>query len=51
VYEITRIVIFLFVAAAAIWIIAAAYPALTGLAAGFTALTVTFALAAAFFKR
>ena len=51
VYEITRIVIFLFVAAAAIWIIAAAYPALAGLAAGFTALAITFALAAAFFKR
>jgi hypothetical protein len=50
VYEITRIVIFLFAAAAAIWLLAAAYPALAGLAAGFTALAITFALAAAFFK-
>jgi hypothetical protein len=51
VYEITRIVIFLIVATAAIWMLAAAYPALAGLAAGLTALTVTFAIAAAFFKR
>ncbi len=50
VYEITRIVIFLFAAAAAIWLLAASYPALAGLAAGFTALAITFALAAAFFK-
>jgi hypothetical protein len=50
VYEITRIVIFLFAAAAVIWMLAAAYPALAGLAAGLTALTAAFALAAAFFK-
>ncbi len=50
VYEITRIVMFLFAVAAAIWLLAAAYPALAGLAAGFTALAITFALAAAFFK-
>ncbi len=50
VYEITRIVIFLIIAAAVIWILAAAYPVLAGLAAGFTALAITFALAAAFFK-
>jgi hypothetical protein len=50
VYEITRIVLFLMVAAAVIWMLAAAYPALSGLAAGLTALTVAFALAAAFFK-
>jgi hypothetical protein len=51
VYEITRIVIFLFVSAAVIWMLALAYPALSGLAAGFTALALTFALAAAFFKK
>jgi hypothetical protein len=51
VYEITRIVMFLFVATAVIWMLAAAYPPLAGLAAGLTALTVAFALAAAFFKR
>jgi len=51
VYEITRIVIFLAVATAAIWMLAAAYPALLGLAVGLTALTVTFAIAAAFIKR
>jgi hypothetical protein len=51
VYEITRIVIFLFISTATIWILATAYSALAGLAAGLTALTVTFALAAAFFKR
>ena len=51
VYEITRIVIFLFASAAVIWILAATYPALTGLAAGLTALTVAFALATAFFKQ
>jgi len=51
VYEITRIVIFLFIATATIWLLAVAYPPLAGLAAGLTALTVTFALAAAFFKR
>ncbi len=50
VYEISRIVIFLIIAAAVIWILAASYPALVGLAAGFTALAITFALAAAFFK-
>ena len=50
VYEITRIVVFLITATAAIWMLAAAYPALAGLAAGLTALTVAFALAAAFFK-
>lgn len=50
VYEITRIVIFLIIAAAVIWMLAAAYPALAGLAAGLTALTAAFALAAAFFK-
>jgi hypothetical protein len=50
VYEITRIVMFLIVATAAIWMLAAAYPALAGLAAGLTALTIAFALAAAFFK-
>ncbi len=50
VYEISRIVIFLIIAAAVIWILAAAYPVLAGLAAGFTALAITFALAAAFFK-
>ena len=51
VYEITRIVLFLIVATAAIWMLAAAFPPLTGLAAGLTALTAAFALAAAFFKR
>jgi len=51
VYEITRIVMFLFVAVAVIWMLAAAYPSLAGLAAGLTALTAAFALAAAFFKR
>jgi len=50
VYEITRIVIFLIVATAVVWMLAAAYPALAGLAAGLTALTAAFALAAAFFK-
>ena len=50
VYEITRIVVFLTAATAAIWMLAAAYPALSGLAAGLTALTAAFALAAAFFK-
>jgi hypothetical protein len=51
VYELTRIVIFLFVSTAVIWMLALAYPALAGLAAGLTALTVTFAIAAAFFKK
>jgi hypothetical protein len=51
VYEITRVVIFMFTSTAAIWLLAAAYPALAGLAAGLTALTVAFAIAAAFFKR
>jgi len=51
VYEITRIVMFLMVAAAVIWMLAASYPALAGLAAGLTALTAAFVLAAAFFKR
>jgi hypothetical protein len=51
VYEITRIVLFLIVATATIWMLAAAYPPLGGLAAGLTALTAAFALAAAFFKR
>jgi hypothetical protein len=51
VYEITRIVIFLIIATAVIWMLAAAYPALAGLAAGLTALTAAFALAAAFFKQ
>ena len=50
VYEITRIVIFLIIATAAIWMLALAYPPLAGLAAGLTALTAAFALAAAFFK-
>jgi hypothetical protein len=50
VYELTRIVVFLITATAAIWMLAAAYPALTGLAAGLTALAVSFALAAAFIK-
>jgi hypothetical protein len=50
VYEITRIVVFLIIATAAIWMLAAAYPPLAGLAAGLTALTAAFALAAAFFK-
>ena len=50
VYEITRIVIFLIIAAAVIWMLAAAHPPLAGLATGLTALTVAFALAAAFFK-
>jgi len=50
VYEITRIVIFLFVSTAVIWMLATAHPPLTGLAAGLTALTVAFALAAAFIK-
>jgi len=50
VYEITRIVIFLIIATAVIWMLAAAYPALAGLATGLTALTAAFALAAAFFK-
>ena len=50
VYEITRIVVFLITATAAIWMLAAAYPALAGLAAGLTALTAAFAIAAAFFK-
>jgi hypothetical protein len=43
-------VVFLITATAAIWMLAAAYPALSGLAAGLTALTAAFALAAAFFK-
>jgi hypothetical protein len=51
VYEINRIVIFLIVATATIWMLAAALPALAGLAAGLTALTAAFALAAAFFKQ
>jgi hypothetical protein len=51
VYEITRVVVFLFAATAVIWMLAAAYPALAGLAAGLTALTAAFALAAAFFKQ
>ena len=50
VYEITMIVVFLITATAAIWMLALAYPPLAGLAAGLTALTVAFALAAAFFK-
>jgi len=51
VYDITKIVIFLIVATAAIWIMATAYTPLAPLAAGLTALTVAFTLAAAFFKR
>jgi len=51
VYEITRIVMFLFVATAVIWMLAATHPPLAGLAAGLTALSLAFALAAAFIKR
>jgi hypothetical protein len=51
VYELTRIVVFLAVATAAIWIMASAYAPLAPLAAGLTALTVAFALAVAFFKQ
>jgi len=51
VYEITRIAVFLAVSAAVIWMLAAAYPALAGLAAGLTALTITFMIAAALIKR
>ena len=50
VYEITRIVMFLFVSTAVIWMLAAAHPPLAGLAASLTALTAAFALATAFFK-
>jgi len=50
VYEISRIVVFLFMTTAVIWLLAAAYPALAGLAAGLTALAAAFAIAAAFFK-
>jgi hypothetical protein len=51
VYDLTRIVIFLTASAAAIWIMASAYSPLAPLAAGLTALSVAFVLAAAFFKR
>jgi hypothetical protein len=51
VYELSRVAIFLVVVTAAIWILAAAYTPLTGLAAGLTALTAAFVLATAFFKR
>jgi len=51
VYDITKIVIFLAVSTAAIWIMASAYTPLAPLAAGLTALTAAFILAAAFFKR
>jgi len=51
VYELSRVVIFLVVATAAIWIVATAYTPLAPLAVGLTALTVAFVLATAFFKR
>ena len=51
VYELSRVAIFLVVTTAAIWILAAAYTPLAGLAAGLTALTAAFVLATAFFKR
>jgi ferritin-like protein len=51
VYDLTKIVMFLIVATAAIWIMASAYTPLAPLAAGLTALTVAFVLATAFFKR
>jgi len=51
VYDLTKIVIFLTVSTAAIWIMASAYNPLAPLAAGLTALTVAFVLATAFFKR
>jgi hypothetical protein len=51
VYDLTRIAIFLVIATAAIWVIAAAYTPLAPLAAGLTALTAAFVLATAFFKR
>jgi len=51
VYDLTKIVIFLIVATAAIWMMASAYTPLAPLVAGLTALTVAFVLATAFFKR
>jgi len=51
VYELARVAVFLAVATAAIWILAAAYTPLAPLAAGLTALTVVFIIATAFFKR
>jgi hypothetical protein len=51
VYDLTKIVIFLTAATAAIWIMATAYTPLAPLAAGLTALTAAFVLATAFFKR
>jgi hypothetical protein len=51
VYDLTKIVIFLIVATAAIWMLATAYTPLAPLAAGLTALTAAFVLATAFFKR
>jgi len=51
VYDLTKIVIFLIVSTAAIWVMATAYTPLAPLAAGLTALTAAFVLATAFFKR
>jgi hypothetical protein len=51
VYELARVAVFLAVATAAIWILAAAYTPLAPLAAGLTALAVAFIIATAFFKR
>jgi hypothetical protein len=51
VFDLTKIVIFLTVATAAIWIMASAYTPLVPLATGLTALTAAFVLATAFLKR